>query len=64
MYDCHLNENCLNLVQLLTNITLIIIKTSNSRELNKRGAMVMIKNKKNLLNWELNPLQNNLFKLL
>ena len=50
------NHN-INTIKLLKQVT-------NNQELNIREAIEMSKNKNNLLNWDLNPLQNNLLKLL
>ena len=38
--------------------------SNNYRELNIREAIEMSKNKNNLLNWDLSPLQNSLLKLI
>ena len=43
---------------------LVELALKNNQELNIREAIEMSKNKNNLLNWDLNPLQNNLLKLL
>jgi hypothetical protein len=42
----------------------LLKQVNNSQELNVREAIEMTKNKNNLLNWDLNPLQNSLLKLL
>jgi len=42
----------------------LLKQVNNYQELNIREAIEMSKNKNNLLNWDLNPLQNNLLKLL
>ena len=42
----------------------LLKQVNNNQELNIREAIEMSKNKNNLLNWDLNPLQNNLLKLL
>ena len=50
-------NHTINTIKLLKQVT-------NNQELNIREAIEMSKNKNNLLNWDLNPLENNLLKLL